>query len=247
MRCGYAAMIAHIDLEVGRILEHLYSSGLAENTLVVFTSDHGDMLGDHASLVKGAMLHDPCVHVPLIMRWPGVLDDGKPSDALVQLHDLAATFLAAAGATAADLHSWMPDARNLASNVSGSYDAFRDFAVCAYRNSGINDTGRYWDPPINSTIVRRGKWKLHTYHPVQGKQEQPIYKLFDMETDPRESRDLAADPAQAGILNQLKDDLISWLLGAELGRGGRGGAALPKKDQLIKNALEFDSTKKAGQ
>jgi arylsulfatase len=247
MRLGYAAMIAHIDLEVGRILEHLDSSGLAENTLVVFTSDHGDMLGDHASLVKGAMLHDPCVHVPLIMRWPGVLDDGKPSDALVQLHDLAATFLAAAGATAADLHSWMPDARNLASNVSGSYDAFRDFAVCAYRNSGINDTGRYWDPPINSTMVRRGKWKLHAYHPVQGKQEQPIYKLFDMETDPRESRDLAADPAQAGILNQLKDDLISWLLGAELGRGGRGGAALPKKDQLIKNALEFDSTKKAGQ
>jgi arylsulfatase A-like enzyme len=247
MRVGYATMVAHIDLEVGRILEHLDSSGLADNTLVVFTSDHGDMLGDHESLVKGAMLHESCVKVPLIMRWPGVLDDGNPSDALVQPHDLAATFLAAAGASPADLRNWMPDARNLASNVSGSYDAVRDFAVCAYRNTGINDTGRYWDPPIHSTMIRRGQWKLHAYHPVPGKQECTIYKLFDMEADPLESRDCAADPAQAGILNQLKEDLISWLLKAELGRGGRGGAALPKKDQLIKNALEFDSTRKAGQ
>ena len=244
MRFGYAAMVAHIDPEVGRILAHLDSSGLAENTLVVFTSDHGDMLGDHETLVKGAMLHDPCVRVPLIMRWPGVFDDGRPSESLVQLHDLAATFLAAAGASQEQLHTWMPDARNLASDSSGRYDAFRDFAVCAYRNTGINDTGRYWDPPINATMIRRGKWKLHAYHPVQGRQENMIYKLFNMEADPLEARDLASDQANAGILNQLKEDLISWLLKAELGHGGRGGAALPKKDQLIKNALEFDTNKK---
>jgi arylsulfatase A-like enzyme len=245
MRLGYAAMVAHIDSEVGRILEYLDSSGLAENTLVVFTSDHGDMLGDHGTLVKGAMLHDPCVRVPLVMRQPGVFDDGKASDSLVQLHDLAATFLSAAGVSPVDVETWMPDARNLASDVSGCYDAFRDFAVCAYRNTGINDTGRYWDPALNATMIRRGKWKLHAYHPVLGYQENPIYKLFDMETDPLEARDLAGDPAVAGILNQLKDDLISWLLKAELGRGGRGGAALPKKDQLIKNALEFDTKGKA--
>jgi arylsulfatase A-like enzyme len=245
MRLGYAAMVAHIDLEVGRILAYLDSTGLAGNTLVVFTSDHGDMLGDHGTLVKGAMLHEGCVRVPLIMRQPGVFDDGQSSESLVQLHDLAATFLASAGASPEQLEVWMPAARNLASDTSGHYDAFRDFAVCAYRNTGINDTGRYWDPPINATMIRRGKWKLHAYHPVPGKQEDPVYKLFDMEADPLEARDLAGDPAMSGILARLKDDLISWLLKAELGCGGRGGAALPQKDQLIKNALAFDTNGRA--
>jgi arylsulfatase A-like enzyme len=242
MRAGYAAMVAHIDLEVGRVLEFLERSGLADNTLVIFTSDHGDMLGDHGTLVKGAMLYDPCVRVPLIMRRPGVFQGGARRASLVQLHDLAATCLAAAGVAPADLARWMPDARNLAADASGRYDAFRDFAVCPYRNSGINDRGRYWDPAIDTTMVRRGRWKLHAYHPVAGVQDEAVYLLFDMDADPQERNNLAGNPAHAAVLVQLKEDLMAWLLKFEVRNAGRGGAALPKKDQLIKNALEFEAT-----
>jgi arylsulfatase A-like enzyme len=240
MRAGYAAMIAAVDLEAGRVLEALERAGLKENTLVVFTSDHGDMLGDHGTVVKGAMLHDPCVRVPLIARLPGAFDGGRRSASLVQLHDLAATFLSAAGAPLDDLAAWMPDSRNIAADHSGRIDAFRDFAVCAYRNSGIDDTGRYWDPAIDTTMIRRGRWKLHAYHPVAGKQESPVYKLFDLQADPTEERDLAGSAEHARTLAVLKEDLIAWLLAAELRQGSRGGAAVPKKDQLIKNALEFN-------
>jgi hypothetical protein len=90
-------------------------------------------------------------------------------------------------------------------------------------------------------MVRRGRWKLHAYHPVAGIQPETVYKLFDMESDPREERDLASSSEQRQTLDQLKDDLVSWLLSAELLHAGRGGTAVPRKDQLIKNAVEFDA------
>jgi len=212
MRLGYFAMVAHVDLEVGRVLAALEEEGLAEDTLVAFTSDHGDMLGDHATLVKGAMLHDPCVRVPLIARWPGVLDGGGRSEALMQLHDLAATFAAAGGVPAGEIAALMPDARDLAAGGAGGaqvmdgYGAFHDAVVTAYRNSGIDDRGRNWDPPIHATMVRSGRFKLHVYHPVAGRQASTIYRLFDMERDPREQHDL-------------------------------GGEAIPRADQLVVNRI----------
>jgi arylsulfatase A-like enzyme len=66
-RLGYHASIALIDLEFGRVLDTLKQAGVAENTLVIFVSDHGDLLGDHQQFGKGAALYDPCVRVPLIM------------------------------------------------------------------------------------------------------------------------------------------------------------------------------------
>ncbi|OHD73928.1 MAG: hypothetical protein A2177_06490 [Spirochaetes bacterium RBG_13_68_11] len=243
MRRGYFAMVAHIDLEVGRVLAALEEEGLAESTLVVFTSDHGDMLGDHATLAKGAMLHDPCVRVPLIARWPGVLAGGGRSRALVQLHDLAATFAAAGGVPAGEIAALMPDARDLAAGGAGGaavtdgYSAFHDAVVTAYRNSGIDDRGRNWDPPIHATMVRSGRFKLHVYHPVAGRQASTIYRLYDMERDPREQHDLGGDPGHRAVLDDLKDRLVSWLLRAENLRGSRGGEAIPRADQLVVNRI----------
>ncbi len=242
MRLGYAAMVAHIDLEVGRVLAALEEEGLAGSTLVVFTSDHGDMLGDHATLVKGAMLHDPCVRVPLIARWPGVLDGGRRCPALVQSSDLAATFAAAAGVAPARIAALMSDARDLASggaraDLPAGYDGFHDAVVSAYRNSGIDDRGRPWDPPIHATMVRSGRFKLHAYHPVAGRQPAAIYRLFDLESDPREQRDLAGEPGHRAALDGLKDRLVAWLLEAETRQGSRGGEAVPRADQLVVNRI----------
>ncbi|MGH2601495.1 MAG: sulfatase-like hydrolase/transferase, partial [Dehalococcoidia bacterium] len=94
---AYYAMVTLIDDEVRRILDALARSGLAGETLVVFTSDHGEMLGDHELLLKGPMFYEGAVRVPLLMRWPGVLPAGERRDQLVQWIDLGTTLCAAAG------------------------------------------------------------------------------------------------------------------------------------------------------
>lgn len=89
-------MIAMVDDGIGRVLNTLEQSGLADNTIVIFTTDHGDMFGDHGMMLKGAMHYNGCIHVPLLIKTPG-----KPagvSQSLVGSLDLAATALSLAGA-----------------------------------------------------------------------------------------------------------------------------------------------------
>lgn len=238
IRLGYYSMIAHFDLEVGRVLSALEQRGFAEDTLIIFTSDHGDMLGDHDTLVKGAMLYDPCTRVPLILRYPRGFGGGTRISSPVQLHDLAATILAVGGVNDSDLAVEMPDAKNLLTLCRGEYREAHEYLVCPYRNSGINDRGMYWDPPLHSTMVRWGRYKLHVYHPVAGWQEDTLYRLYDMEKDPQEMRDLSALPAYRGILEGMKSRLFSWFLKFELRNAGKGGEAMPSKDQLIVNEIK---------
>lgn len=96
IRLGYAASIAFADEQIGRVLAALDASGLAEETLVIFISDHGDQLGDHGLFVKGVALYEPTVGVPLLLRWPGHVAAGTRCTALAQGRDVTATCLAAA-------------------------------------------------------------------------------------------------------------------------------------------------------
>ena len=93
----YLGMISLLDKQVGQILDHLEETGLANNTLVVFTSDHGDYMGDHWLWSKGASHYDGAVRVPMIARWPGHIPENTRSAALQSLVDFAPTFLDCAG------------------------------------------------------------------------------------------------------------------------------------------------------
>ncbi|MCF7946263.1 MAG: sulfatase-like hydrolase/transferase, partial [Spirochaetia bacterium] len=97
IRLGYYASIALLDDEVGRVLDALDKKGIAEETMVIFLSDHGDMIGDHDLFVKGAALYDPVVKVPCLMRWPGKIPQGVRDAGLVQPSDIYNTCLSAAG------------------------------------------------------------------------------------------------------------------------------------------------------
>ncbi len=118
-RIGYRAGIANIDAQVGRVLDALESRGLADSTVVIFTSDHGDMMGDHGLMTKGAYFYDACTRVPMIIRDP----EAKPaieSSAPVQWHDIAATCLQIAGQSREKTRAWSPDGLNiLESNIRG--------------------------------------------------------------------------------------------------------------------------------
>src|SRR5579883_599882 len=96
-RAQYYGMLSLIDAQVGRIVRHLEQLGLAERTLIVFTSDHGEMLGDHGISRKGLFHYEPLIRVPLAFYWPGQVAGGLRQRGLVQNVDLPATFLDAAG------------------------------------------------------------------------------------------------------------------------------------------------------
>ena len=94
---AYYAMVELIDHNVGRILRMLDDTGQRENTIVLFHSDHGELLGDHGIYLKGPFAYDCSVRVPLIVSWPGHFKQGLVSDALVELVDIVPTLLEAAG------------------------------------------------------------------------------------------------------------------------------------------------------
>jgi arylsulfatase len=93
----YYATVSQIDHQVGRMIERLKSKGLYDNTLIVYTADHGDFMGFHHMLLKGNFMYDPLVKVPLIIKWPGGRRAGQVSSQLVNNVDLAPTICRVAG------------------------------------------------------------------------------------------------------------------------------------------------------
>ncbi|MDP9372441.1 MAG: sulfatase-like hydrolase/transferase [Chloroflexota bacterium] len=204
---AYYAMVTLIDDEVRRILAALDDLGLAENTLVVFTSDHGEMLGDHGLLLKGPLMYEGAVRVPLILRWPGQLPAGTRRAELVQWIDLCATVLEAAGTPplAGDQgQSLLPLAR-------GDADApGRGWALCEYR-----DSGHPYDPPVHVTMLRRGRHKLIVHHGLPATDRARGGELYDLAADPRELHNLWDDPAAAPIRVELQRMLLDVLVATE--------------------------------
>ncbi|MBA3378724.1 MAG: sulfatase-like hydrolase/transferase [Chloroflexia bacterium] len=201
---AYYAMVSLVDDEVGRILACLDAQGLAEDTLVIFTSDHGEMLGDHQLLLKGPMLYEPAVRVPLIMRWPGRLPEGERRVGLVQWLDLNPTFLDAAGLDplpGSQGQSLLPLAR-------GDTDAEgRGWAICEYLNSG-----HPYDPPVFLTMLRHDRYKLIVEHGPPATTRPRTGELYNLETDPTELCNLWDDPASVGIRIDLERMLLDVMV-----------------------------------
>ncbi len=178
IRRNYAAMIENIDRHVGRFLDAVAARGETDSTIVIYSSDHGEMLGDHDRWAKQTY-HQPSIGVPLIVAGPGVRRRAT-SEALVELHDLAATMLDYAGAPAP---AGM-DARSLRPVLEGAATAHRPFAISAL-----------------------GEWRLirdERYKLVLAAGVPP--RLFDLVADPWEDRDIAgAAPAVVARLRGLLD------------------------------------------
>lgn len=231
MRIGYYASIALVDDEVGRVLDVLDWKGIAEETLVIFLSDHGDMLGDKGLLVKGAFFYDPCVRVPLIIRQPGSVPAGVRSPALVQPHDLAATILQAAGMKEGQICSLMPESRDIRNAVESCHAA----AVCAYRGTGIDNRGRYFDPPIHATMITDGRHKLSLYHPQPGVDRETAGQFFDLQEDPGECRNLWGFRPEKQL--ELSEELLQWMFLQEKQSRLQVESVEPAGTRLVNNRL----------
>jgi arylsulfatase A-like enzyme len=201
---AYYAMITLIDDEVKRILDRLESLGLDDDTIVIFTSDHGEMLGDHQLLLKGPMLYDCAVRVPLIMRWPGHLPAAERRSDLVQWLDLTSTFTELAGLApmpAAQGTSLLPLARG------DAYAVPRDWALCEYLNSG-----HPYDPPVYMTMLRTGDFKLVVSHGEPATARARTGELYNLATDPDELVNLWDNPDFSSSRIELERMLLDVLV-----------------------------------
>ncbi|NOR66079.1 MAG: sulfatase-like hydrolase/transferase, partial [Woeseiaceae bacterium] len=151
----YWAQIELIDENVGRMLEALEETGQRENTVVIFTSDHGEMAGDHGLNKKGCRFYEGLVRVPLVFSWPGRFKEGLRSDALVELLDITPTLLELNGLPVPEtMHG-----RSLLPILTGQADPehHRDFVRCEYYEV-------LEGPRSYATMLRTQQYKLVNYH-----------------------------------------------------------------------------------
>ena len=234
MKKGYYASVAFIDKQIGRVLDALERQGLSNNTIVIFLSDHGDMLGDHELFAKGAFFYDPGIRVPFIIKYPGVIKPGRRYKHLVQPNDLAATILKVAGFSDNKINEYMPDSKNLFPSITAGDVKHHDHILCLYRGTGLDYRKLYYDPPINATMIRDNKFKLNVYHKKDYDMDDIECELFNMETDPLEKDNLYDNPSYSDVRRKLINEMKVWLIEHESGRlGSRGGECMAVNPKML--------------
>lgn len=183
---AYCGSVTATDRRVGRILASLENAGLLDNTLVIYTADHGDAAGEHGLWHKSTM-YEGSAGVPLIMRGPGVRR-GVVSQH-VNLVDLAPTMLDMARLTPMPLI----DGRSMRCLIEGNTEAWENVTYSEY--------GIRWGGAALRRMVRRDRWK-YVYYDGEGE------SLFDMEADPQEIHDLAQSPEHQKICDSMRAEAM---------------------------------------
>jgi arylsulfatase A-like enzyme len=189
----FYAMTTVIDLLVGRVLAALDRTGAAERTLVLFSSDHGGMMGAHGFTMHGSpALFDPVMRVPSLVRWPGVVTEGSVCDAFIGHVDLLPTLAEVAGADLVSTHgrSFLPWLQGVAPSD------WRDDIYGQYSGDGVLF--------YSVRSVRSEGWS-YTLAPHGGEE------LYDLRADPDERRNRADDPAAAEGLREMRRRLAGWM------------------------------------
>ena len=189
-RAAYYGLVSYADDKLRQLLDALDELDLADDTVVIHTSDHGEMLGEHG-LWRKMSFYEQSVRVPLQIRWPGRAAAGRRVGECVSLVDVSATIAAAAGAASSAAPM---DGRSLAGLLAGPDPEWRDEAFAEHTAHGT-------DRP--RAMLRRGRWKL-----CLSGAEDPEPELYDVVNDPGEFTNLAGDPAAAGVQQHMTDALL---------------------------------------
>ncbi|WP_370440794.1 sulfatase [Kineococcus halophytocola] len=192
-RRHYLANVTMIDEQVGALRAALEARGVLEDTVIVFTSDHGDALGDHGLSQKWSM-YEGSVHVPCLVWGPGRVAPGQVLDGLTSHFDLAPTLLELAGLP---VPGWM-EARSLVPALRGEPYAGREHVFSEHARD------RILSGTALMTMVRRDRFKLVEYlDPDEG-------QLFDLEADPGELQNLWDDPGHRQRRTDLLGAIARW-------------------------------------
>ncbi len=190
----YLRCVASVDENVGRVLDFLDEKGLAENTLVVYTSDQGFFLGEHGWYDKRFM-YEESLRVPLLMRWPGVIRAGRIEQAMLLNVDLAPTFLDAAGARIpSSMHG-----RSFLAMLQGR--RMQDWRTTMYYH--------YYEFPNEHGVRPHYGIRTECYKLIRFYGDIDAWEMFDLEKDPQEMRSVHAHPDYAGIRDRLTAQLYA--------------------------------------
>jgi arylsulfatase A-like enzyme len=184
----YYACISQVDHHIGRMIALLKKKGIYENTLVIYTSDHGEFLGFHHMVGKGHYMYDPLMRVPLIIKYPGMHRKGEVVKGMVSNVDVATTLLCASGLQPGKIM----DGLNLAEETQGREWIFGE--------TGHKGRGGH------EYMVRTEKGKLLL------RNEPGASQFFDLRKDSMELNNLMEDPQYAPEIARYKQALYDWLL-----------------------------------
>ena len=179
----YAGYCAFLDWETGRIIDKLEEMGVLEDTLIVYTSDHGSMVGHHKLIDKGPYPYDDIQRIPLIVAGPGV-EENRVCNELVYLHDLMPTMLSWAGADP----FYCSNAQSLVPSLSGGELVEPREDVYIVRHHHPYTYEQRW------LRTRRYKYSFNAFD---------VDELYDLETDPHEMTNLIDDPGYADVKEEL--------------------------------------------
>ncbi len=180
----YYATISHIDHQIGRMIDVLKRRGQYDNTMIIFTSDHGEFLGFHHMILKNNYYYDPIIRVPLLIKFPGNKNGGTKRDTLTNNIDLAPTMLAQAGITP--------------SNPMAGFDL-----------SNPENDRPYIFAEAGQGMMYMARSRTHKLCLTKN----PEMRLFtDLERDPLEMENLYKDPAYSEIISDHREAISDWLM-----------------------------------
>ncbi len=200
----YLRCVAAIDDNVGRILQYLDKAGLAENTIVIYTSDQGYFLGEHNYIDKRWM-YEQSLRMPLLVRYPGHIQPGSVTDAIGVNVDFAPTFLDYAGVETPDAMQ----GRSLRPILEG--DTPSDWRDAMYYRYWMHANGARRPAHYG---IRTQRYKLIFFYGLalghtNNKPTKPGWELYDLAKDPHEMDNVYRDPAYADVVARLKKKLLA--------------------------------------
>ena len=217
---SYYAAVSMVDQQVGLILDELERSGKADNTIIVFATDHGDQLAEHGMTGKN-VLFQGSVHIPIMVRFPRHVAP-KNYDTLIAAVDVLPTLLDLCGVPV----SKHIQGESFAPLITGNSDRYtpREAVFCeniipeVFAPPNLKGKPNY-HPFVpgkgvegilhpDAKMVRTRRWKLNYYPSCDG-------ELYDLENDPGETRNLWAEPEQAEVVQSLKKVMLDWLITAD--------------------------------
>jgi arylsulfatase len=221
----YRAMISFVDEQVGKLIDSLESRGILDDTIIIFTSDHGDFLCDHGMVKKDLLMYDCQLNIPFIIRWPG-LDDGKRIDAMCEQIDIYPTLLDCldleippsvqgqsfkrllneeSKSFRTEIHAEIcpPDYRNSYKNYDNFIADWRRVNQEGLVNHPLHKTAPFNIPGDFIKCLRTATHKYVWY--ACGEEE-----LYDLEDDSGEKVNLAGKPEYTIVKADLKLRLLEW-------------------------------------
>ena len=218
---NYYGNITLIDEWVGKIVEALKRNGLYDNTLILFSSDHGELLGDHGLIWKADnSMYDSNIRVPFIVHFPARFKANRRTEKMVQSVDIMPTFLELAGV---EIPPYV-QGKSLVPILQGKRTKWTDAVFCEALNndSGISSPSR----SITVLMVRTKKWKY-----IYNMEKESFCELYDMEKDPHECKNLIKNKRYKKVVADLREKIFLWMCRTQ---SPLGGQTLQSMADLIK-------------